>query len=507
MLSSSSPPRGAALYSCKNEASPSIRCSPRVTVTSSSAKSILHSSGSHASSEKSGVRKAEASVPRGERKKIIALCLMFFCILFAYGVLRDTKDALVVAAKGSNAEIIPFLKTWVNLPVAIGFTVVYTKLSNVLSREALFYACVLSFVGIFGSFAFVLYPLRGILHTTALADDLLSGPIALFRNWAFVLFYVMAELWGSVVVSVLFWGFANQITSLDEAKRFYPLFGLAANVALVFAERTVKFFAELRGRLGPDIDGWGFSLKGMMSIVVMLGFTICTIYWWMNAYVVNDRNLPRKKKIKATTSVGESVKLLVKSRYILDLATLVIAYEISINLSESHVGYYIAYTLLPQLPNSTFLEDFSTWIGIMSLSMTLLSRLIFNNFGWGVLAAIISIVIPGITFLSLALSNGSETPFVRGIGVTVAVYVGIVQHIVKKNAKYSLFDPCKEMTHIPLDEDTKVKSKAIVDIICNPLGAALVLMLGPLSTPYVCMVLLVIMLAWLRAARSLDKQF
>lgn len=38
-----------------------------------------------------------------------------------------------------------------------------------------------------------------------------AGPIAILRNWTYCLFYVMAELWGSVVVSVLFWGFANQV--------------------------------------------------------------------------------------------------------------------------------------------------------------------------------------------------------------------------------------------------------------------------------------------------------
>jgi AAA family ATP:ADP antiporter len=37
---------------------------------------------------------------------------MFFCILFNYTILRDTKDVLVVTAPGSGAEIIPFLKTW-----------------------------------------------------------------------------------------------------------------------------------------------------------------------------------------------------------------------------------------------------------------------------------------------------------------------------------------------------------------------------------------------------------
>lgn len=41
-----------------------------------------------------------------------------------------------------------------------------------------------------------------------------AGPIAIVRNWTYCLFYVMAELWGSVVVSVLFWGFANQVRLL-----------------------------------------------------------------------------------------------------------------------------------------------------------------------------------------------------------------------------------------------------------------------------------------------------
>ena len=41
------------------------------------------------------------------------------------------------------------------------------------------------------------------------------GPIAILRNWTFCLFYVMAELWGSVVVSLLFWGFANQARPLS----------------------------------------------------------------------------------------------------------------------------------------------------------------------------------------------------------------------------------------------------------------------------------------------------
>lgn len=40
------------------------------------------------------------------------------------------QDVLVVTAPGSGAEVIPFLKTWVNLPMAIGFTVLYAKVMH-----------------------------------------------------------------------------------------------------------------------------------------------------------------------------------------------------------------------------------------------------------------------------------------------------------------------------------------------------------------------------------------
>ena len=315
-----------------------------------------------------------------------------------------------MTAPGSGAEVIPFLKTWVNLPMAIGFTVIYAKLANVLSTENLFYACIIPFIAFFAAFAFILYPARGVLHPTALCDQLvaaaprLSAPIAILRNWTYCLFYVMAgeffcfyflrvlfgvfffrrwkkkcrlaflpplffsltffspppfffplfpsrpptnppELWGSVVVSVLFWGFANQITTVDEAKTFYPFFGLGANVALIFSGRAVKYFSQVRAGLPAGVDGWGVSLRGMMSLVVGFGVVITGIFWWLNRKVVpgieaaaakSGANAKKggKNKMKENMSVGDSFKFLASSPYIRDLATLVVAYGISINLVE-----------------------------------------------------------------------------------------------------------------------------------------------------------------------------
>ncbi|KAK5826809.1 ADP,ATP carrier 1, chloroplastic -like protein [Gossypium arboreum] len=461
-------------------------------------------------------------------KKIIPLGLMFFCILFNYTILRDTKDVLVVTAKGSSAEIIPFLKTWVNLPMAVGFMLLYTKLANVLPKKALFYTVIVPFIAFFGAFGFLLYPLSNYIHPQALSDKLLAvlgprflGPLAILRIWSFCLFYVMAELWGSVVISVLFWGFANQITTVEEAKRFYPLFGLGANVALIFSGRTVKYFSNLRKNLGPGVDGWAISLKGMMSIVVLMGFTICFLYWWVNKCVpLPTRSWKKKEKPKMGTM--ESLKFLVSSRYIRDLATLVVAYGISINLVE--VTWKSKLKAQFPSPNeySSFMGDFSTATGIATFTMMLLSQFIFDKYGWGVAAKITPAVLllTGVGFFSLILFGDLLGPALAEFSMTpllAAVYVGAMQNIFSKSAKYSLFDPCKEMAYIPLDEDTKVKGKAAIDVVCNPLGKSggaliqqfMILTFGSLanSTPYLGGILLMIVFTWLSAAKSLDTQF
>ena len=78
------------------------------------------------------------------------------------------QDVLVVTAPGSGAETIPFLKTWVNLPMAIGFMLLYTQLSNVLGPQALFYTCLIPFIIFFAGFAFFMYPAKDFLHPAGL---------------------------------------------------------------------------------------------------------------------------------------------------------------------------------------------------------------------------------------------------------------------------------------------------------------------------------------------------
>ena len=82
---------------------------------------------------------------------------------------------------------------------------------------------------------------------------------------------------------------------------------------------------QVRARLPPGVDGWGYSLKGMMSMVVVGGLIITATYWALQRTVVPrvQAGQPKKKKNKSHMGMGESFNFLAKSPYIRDLATLV----------------------------------------------------------------------------------------------------------------------------------------------------------------------------------------
>jgi ATP:ADP antiporter, AAA family len=471
-----------------------------------------------------------------ELKKLLPMFFLFFFINFNYTILRDTKDALIVTAPNSGAEAIPFLKVWGVLPFAILFMIGYAKLSNVVSKQKLFYITVSTFIAFFAFFALVLYPCKDFLHPTVMADSLstflpngLSGLVAIFRNWTFALFYIMSELWGSAAISLMFWGFANDITKVSESKRFYAMFGLGANLAMLVSGPAIIYFSNIRSRLPADVDAWGVSLNYMLSMVVLSGLIIMGIYWWINKNVLTDARffnadeIKKPKKSKPKMSLKESFMFLAKSKYMGCLAILVIGYGIAINLVE--VTWKGQLKLQYPNPNeySAFMGYFSTCTGAITILMMLfVGGNVIRRWGWTVAALVTPVVllVTGAGFFSFVIFRDSLVGFISMIGTTplmLAVIFGTVQNIMSKSAKYSLFDPTKEMAYIPLDQESKVKGKAAIDVVGARFGKSggsllqqgLIAACGSLGaiTPYVAGILFAIIGAWIVASKSLGRQF
>lgn len=488
--------------------------------------------------EFSGIRKALLPIHNEELKKFLPIAFIMLCILFNYTVLRNTKDALIGTAEAAGVEAIPYLKSIFVMGSAIFFVTLYTKLSNVYSAEKLFYIFSAFFLTFFGAFAFLIYPNIDALHpnletVTALQTEFprFKFLFSVWAVWTYSTFYVLAELWGSVMISLMFWQFCNEVVRSKEAKRFYPLFVLIGNIALLASGSAVKYMSDIRESLPADVDAWGVSLSYLMSLVVIVGITCVFVFKWMHKVVLTDPKYydaaePKKaKKSKPKMGFGESLKYIFSNPYIGLIALLVLAYGMSINLIEFVWKKQIQIQFYGD-PNgyNAFMGDFSFWTGVGTISIIFLTKGVVNKFGWftGAIITPIVLAITGALFFGLILFNDIINPAMFGLAISatyMAVIVGMIQNIFTKGAKYALFDPTKEMSYIPLDQELKTKGKAVVDVIGGRLGKAAggwtILTLITITSatdamvvaPYLGYFIGAVVIAWILGVIALSKRY
>mmetsp|Transcript_1084 Transcript_1084/g.2702 ORF Transcript_1084/g.2702 Transcript_1084/m.2702 type:complete len:267 (-) Transcript_1084:9-809(-) len=183
-----------------------------------------------------------------ELKKFIPLVLLFFMISFNYAALRSLKNVYVL--KNANAEVVYYLKLFGVTPTIFLFMLLYSRISKIVDRDRRFNVVIIYFF-VFFSLSYIFF----IPHATdwqfdLLANDLntvlpaMQGLWESVRHWPISLFYIHAEVWGSMVFGVLFWTFANEITGIKQSKRFYSFLALGGAIGFIIAGILLKAFQE-----------------------------------------------------------------------------------------------------------------------------------------------------------------------------------------------------------------------------------------------------------------------
>lgn len=478
-------------------------------------------------------------VHRYELKKLIPMLLLFFLISFDYNVLRIMKDTLVVTAKASGAEVIPFIKVWVMFPGALLLTFLFTRLSNRYKRETVFYVMFTVFLGYFFVFITVLYPARDYLHPHASADTLqaflpagFKGMIAMFRNWTFTSFYVMSELWSNIILALLFWGFANQVTRIGEAKRFYGLFGIGANFSGVAAGEASIWLSSKH--FNPNLpfgsDAWEQSMVLLVGLVLLAGIAALALFRWLNKNVLTDERFidpvveQKAGEAKSKLSMRESFKYLLNSRYMLCIAVIVVSYNLIINLVEV-VWKHQMHELYPSPSDyNLYMSHVTSLIGVVAtLTAVFISGNSIRKCGWTFTAMLTPaiLLITSIGFFAFFFAKGDMSGIVLQLfGATplaIVVFFGSAQNILSRAAKYTVFDATKEMAFVPLSQEDQLKGKPAIDGVCSRLGKSggsvihqsLLVAFSTItaSAPYVAIFLLATIVVWIAATRVLGKHF
>lgn len=481
----------------------------------------------------SKLRKWCLPLERNELNKFLPLFFIKLFLSFNYTVLAATKDTVVVTSSG--AEIIPVLKGGVVLAIAFAVMLLYTKLSNILTRARLFYCIILTFLAYFLLYGTILFPYRDLISPHISADWLVDFVgnnhkhwIGVYRYWMDTIFFVAAEVWGGMMIAVLFWGFANQVTNIKDAARFYALYAAGGHIGTMCAGSIIYTLAHFM-----QDNKYETTVLLLMLIVVAAGLAVVGLYYWTNKNILSRpehrAHLSKQEQnsnFKTTLSLKESLKYIMSSPYLGLIALMVIGYGLSVNLVE--VTWKAILQIRYPDPNAyqAFMGGLQFCIGVVSLLIAVfLGGNVLRKFGWRTTAQITPIVL-GVTsllFFTIYFMFPdfiiSEVTILSFSPLMLLVMFGTVHNVACKTMKYCLFDTTKEIAYIPLDPESKIKGKAAVDLVgarfgksgaswlqlglIDFVGAGSILGVVPLLAPFI----FAVVMAWLVAVNNLHKRF
>lgn len=468
-------------------------------------------------------------VHRSEVKKVLSMLLLLFFLCASYGVLRNLKDTIILTAKHSGAEVIPFIKVWGMLPGVFIGTWFYTRLRRYFSKENVFYIIMSSFLAYFLLFAFYLFPNSQDLHLEQAGNWMsanlpqgFQGLIALVRNWTFTTFYVISELWSVLVLTILYWGFANDTTHVNEAKRTYGLLNVGSSIAPIMGGTLALAFSST--------ISWSNTIHQLIILISILGFASMAVYYWINRNVISQNDQAPEEEVKEEgsakkprLSLRESIRYILRSRYLVPMAIIVLGYNISVNFTD--VLWKEQLKKFFSDPNEMLehMNKITIGIGILATMGGVFFSLMVTRLGWTFTAILTPLIMTtmAIGFFTFLFCGDALTAFSATLfGVTpfaMTVYCGSIQNCLTKASKYSLFDATKELAFLPLSAESKLKGKAAIDGLGSGIGKSgssltyqgFIIFLGSvaLSTPYIAGILSVVLVAWIFCVLSLGKQF
>ena len=429
----------------------------------------------HSDEPLSGLRLALLPIYNSELKRFIPMCGLIYFTIFAFHLLRSIKDSLIMTAPGSGAEVLSFLKIYMVMPTTIVASIFYMRLRKKLNLYQTYHWIIGIFVLFFFCFGMFIYPNTVYLHPSKFellawqdAYPSFKYPLAMVGLWSYCLFYVFSELWGTFALSILFWQFANDTTTSTQARRFYPLYVMSGNMALLSLYPVLDHISH-----NPEND-----IQEASVFVVIAGLALIAIFSYISkdidSSVKPDKSchgVPKKNQL----SFQESLSVLIRSEYVGCIAVLVLSYGVIINLVELIWKAELRQLFPLRSDFVAFYRDYTFMTGVATMFMNYISKGVIRKMGW-VWGAIITPISCGICsslFFIFVLNRDVFSASLLALDVTplvFGVWFGAYGVLLSKGSKYTFFDPTKEMAFIPLDDDLRMNGKAAVDGIGGRLG-------------------------------------
>ncbi len=414
------------------------------------------------------ISKRFVQIRPGEGRKVFLTFLYFFLIITAYYVIKPVSRSLVLGELGSR--MVPYA----DLLCALLMGPVVTLFARCVDRIPKPRLVSLSFGVVIG----ILLLFWGLVR----------------QPWPWIAgaFYVWVAIF-SVLVVTLFWLVANDLYHPREAKR---LFGFIGSGGI------------LGGVVGSSIAAVGARFLGTeqligLSVAILFGCWFVVRALWRSAPELLQERAPDRAARRHDTflsNLGDFVKLLTRSRYLLLLIAIVAINKIVATLIYYQLNPFIEQAFPDQDIRTSFTGLFFGGINAAAfLIQFFLTSWILRR--WGLTAALLA--------LPVGLLGGTTA-----LVFLPTLWLAAGTELYDASMNYSLQQTTKEVLYLPIDRSIRYKVKPFIDMVIFRFGKGVAAVIGivmldtlkwpPQALSYLCVPLVI---AWLMVALWLRREY
>lgn len=447
---------------------------------------------------------------KGEGKIFCLMSLIIFLTLTTTAFLRPLKDSYVIMTLG--VQYIIYLKSLSIIPLIL-VALLYVKFFNVKNMLKIFHYIIGLFSIFFLFHAFILYPNSEIIQPSkktieSLTESLpaISSYIKLYGMWVHALYFIVQDLWQIMMVSMIFWQFANFVSTVSQAKRHYPFYILLGGMGFGIGGGLIYLVMG---------DIFNLTMKIVSTIVALSGLLVGYLLNKISNEIALDKsfqNIP-DNFIKEDEGFFFSLKEIFKSKYLWLIMGINFCLAYISNLSDliwkgemigmiSNAEEYTKITA-KLLMNSGFASAVA--IVIMIIFIRRVSWLKASMF-----VPISSILIAAIILVSAFL----------GASIDQILFVGSIYFILTKSIIRDMNCITRELSYIPLKTSIlKGKGRAFLEILGIGLAKSFaslipvsIFMISPSATVKDCLpaftiFFVIIAILWMFWVCALGKEF
>lgn len=425
--------------------------------------------------------KAILDIKKQELPLALLMFAYFFLVITIFWILKPIKKDLFLsfykstsfellgnAWSGPEAELMAKVG---NMVVAFLAVVVFTRLSSTLRRQQLTY--------VFSGFT-----------AASLVGFLVAAPEpGEVFVWAF---YLFGDLFNTLMVATFF-AFLNDSFAPESAKRTYGVIVLGGVAGGAFGSLFVLSSID-----ALSIREWLLIAIGMIGAIAALAF--------FAGQQVRANPPPEQPKAAQDDERGgnaaiEGAVLVARSRYLLAIVAMVGLYEIVSTILD----YQFTQTIVTLAPKDEIGNQFALVFTITNV-FALIVQFFFTSLIMTRLGVASALMIMPIAIVGMS----------TGFLILPILWVGSFLNTVDNGLNYSINQSARESLYTPTSRDEKYKAKAFIDMFVQRFAKAIAVGVSLAMTQifddfsgvrYLSIIVLVLVIGWIAAARYAGRQF